>query len=205
MKDAEGEALLDTVEEEEESMDKVEVALLEVDSAELTVEALDVDTIKFDVDETTKLDVTVVKLDDRIEELMELESTVDVAWKLDVNSDEMELALKVGTADVETTKLDFAESEDWLDVGTTELDSRAGALEVEGMKKLELMETELDAVGETALDSELIIMVEPDEMDGVLEDEELEWLVIAELLEGLELKIELELGTALEETVELAL
>ena len=156
------------------------------------------------MDETTKLDVNAVKLDDRIEELMELESTVDVARKLDVNSDEMELVLKVRTADVETTKLDVAESEDWLDVGMTELDSRAEALEEEGMTKLELMETELDAVGETALDSELIIMVEPDEIDGVLEDE-LEWLVIVELLEGLELKIELELGTASEETVELVL
>jgi len=156
------------------------------------------------VDETTKLDVNAVKLDDRIEELMELESTVDVARKLDVNSDEMELVLKVRTADVETTKLDVAESEDWLDVGMTELDPRAEALEEEGMTKLELMETELDAVGETALDSELIIMVEPDEIDGVLEDE-LERLVMAELLEGLELKIELELGTASEETVELVL
>ena len=156
------------------------------------------------MDETTKLDVNAVKLDDRIEELMELESTVDVARKLDVNSDEMELVLKVRTADVETTKLDVAESEDWLDVGMTELDPRAEALEEEGMTKLELMETELDAVGETALDSELIIMVEPDEIDGVLEDE-LERLVMAELLEGLELKIELELGTASEETVELVL
>jgi len=156
------------------------------------------------VDETTKLDVNAVKLDDRIEELMELESTVDVARKLDVNSDEMELVLKVGTADVETTKLDVAEGEDWLDVGMTELDSRAEALEEEGMTKLELMEIELDAVGETALDSELIIMVEPYEIDGVLEDE-LERLVMAELLEGLELKIELELGTASEETVELVL
>ena len=156
------------------------------------------------MDETTKLDVNAVKLDDRIEELMELESTVDVARKLDVNSDEMELVLKVGTADVETTKLDVAEGEDWLDVGMTELDSRAEALEEEGMTKLELMEIELDAVGETALDSELIIMVEPYEIDGVLEDE-LERLVMAELLEGLELKIELELGTASEETVELVL
>ena len=196
MKDAEGEALLDTVEEDEESMDKVEVALVEVDSAELTVEALDVDTIKVDADVTTKLDVNAVKLDDGIEEIMELESTVEVAWKLDVDSDEMELVLEVGTADVETTKLDVAETEDWLDVGTTVLDSRAEVLEVEGVKKLELMETEVDVVGGRTLDPELMIMVELDEMDSMVEDEELEWPVVAELLEGLEIKIELELVSA---------